>query len=686
MMDRTFVVTLTLCAFAACTRPSAPEPKAAEAEGKARAEIGEWGFDTTGMTDTVAPGEDFDTFANGAWKARTEIPADRSSIGTFVQLRIEAEDDIHAILQDLADEKQAPGSLEEKVGMAFGAWMDVEAINARGAEPLAPYLAEIAALDSKGALLLYNVLHSTLPYGVGIIPNPADTTQYIAFVAQSGLGLPEREFYLKDDPRMQEYRAAYLDYIETLLTLAGIEGGDEKAKAIMELETEIAQVHWTQAESRDIKKIYNPMSLEQLAELAPQFSFRDALAQLGLSSVPTFVVAQPSAIERAGEVIDGTDLETLKAYVAFHFVRNHATQLAADFDDAHFELYQKTLNGVKEKRARWKRGVELINDGLGEAVGQIYVERHFPPDAKRQMDELVANLQAALKQRIENNAWMDAATKEQALKKLATFEPRIGYPTKWTDYGPLAVTDNAFENARAIVEFGWNEQVKRLGGPVDREIWGYPPQTVNASYNPLLNQITFPAGILQPPFFDPGADPAINYGGIGAVIGHEIGHGFDDQGRRFDESGKIRDWWTPEADAAYTELTEQLGAQFAEYEPVDGMNINPKLTMGENIGDLGGLQMAYAAYHRYLDSCCGGEAPVIDGMTGDQRFFLGWAQVWRALYTEDALRQRVLTDPHSPPRFRINGIVRNMDPWYAAFGVKEGDALYLAPEQRVVIW
>ncbi|MEO0813703.1 MAG: M13 family metallopeptidase, partial [Myxococcota bacterium] len=440
------------------------------------------------------------------------------------------------------------------------------------------------------------------------------------------------------------------------------------------------------AESRDIKKIYNPMSAEQLSELAPQFAWAKALEGLGLSAVPTFVVAQPTAIKAAGELVAAEDLQTLKDYAAFHMIRNHADQPSEAFDSANFEFYSKTLKGVSEQRARWKRGVTFINQGLGEAVGKVYVERHFPAEAKQQMDELVANLQAALGQRIDNNAWMDAATKVEAKKKLSTFEPRIGYATKWLDYSPLVIGESAFDNARAVRAFQWNEQVRRLAGKVDRELWDYPPQTVNASYNPLLNQITFPAGILQPPFFDPNADPAVNYGAIGAVIGHEIGHGFDDQGRRFDEKGLIRDWWTAQADEAYTKLTDALGAQYGQYEPVEGMKINPELTMGENIGDLGGLQMAYAAYHRYLGGCCGGEAPVIDGMTGDQRFFLGWAQVWRSLYTDDALRQQVLTDPHSNPRFRINGIVRNMDPWYSAFGVKPGDALYLEPKDRVVIW
>jgi endothelin-converting enzyme/putative endopeptidase len=408
--------------------------------------------------------------------------------------------------------------------------------------------------------------------------------------------------------------------------------------------------------------------------------------ELELTSVPTFLVAQPSAIDKEAEIFDAAPMALLKDYLAYHFIRAHAQYLATAFDDANFEFFSKTLRGIEEKRERWKRGVNEIDASLGDAVGQIYVSRHFPPQNKSAMDELVANLTAAFKERLENNAWMDEETREQALLKLSTFEPRIGYTKKWTDYTSLEISDSLLENALALTDFQWRDQLSRLEGPVDRDLWPYPPQTVNASYNPLLNQITFPAGILQPPFFDLAADPAVNYGAIGAVIGHEIGHGFDDQGRRFDEKGRIRDWWTQTSNDAFQAKADQLGAQYDAYEPIPGAHISGQLTMGENIGDLGGMQMAYAAYHRFLDQCCNGEAPVLDGLTGDQRFFLAWAQVWRGKYREDELRQRLETDPHSPPYYRINGVVRNVDAWYEAFGVKEDDALYLSPENRVRIW
>ncbi|MHA7871469.1 MAG: M13 family metallopeptidase, partial [Hyphococcus sp.] len=421
--------------------------------------------------------------------------------------------------------------------------------------------------------------------------------------------------------------------------------------------------------------------------LAPEFEWNIIFDETGLSEIETFVVAQTTAIDGAAELFDQTPLATVKDYLAFHFINAQAANLPSAFDQASFEFFGRTLRGAEEQRERWKRGVQTINAGLGEAVGQIYVDRHFPANYKAEMDALVANLVAAFKERLQQNEWMDEETREQALLKLSTFEPRIGYTEKWTDYTPLAISgDTLLENALAITEFQWQEQLNRLGGPVDRKIWPYPPQTVNASYNPLLNQITFPAGILQPPFFDPYADPAVNYGAIGAVIGHEIGHGFDDQGRRFDELGRIRDWWTETANTRFEEKSGNLGGQYSAYEPIEGLNIDGELTMGENIGDLGGLQMAYAAYQRYLDACCGGNAPVVDGLTGDQRFFMGWAQVWRAKAREDELRRRLVTDPHSPPEYRVNGVVRNMDAWYDAFGVTEDDALYLPPEQRVRIW
>ncbi len=673
---------------ASCGKKEATD--AAKVETPApKAEYGSWGVDTTQGDPATKPGDDFARYANGKWLDTFEIPADLPGFVSFTKLRLDAEADVKAIIEELAAKKSAPGSLEQKVGGFFKTFMDTGKLDQLGAAPLTPHLDRIYAIQSKDDLMRAYAkanLHGTGPMGIGILPDPADTTRYIAFVGQSGIGLPDRDYYLKREDKFAQYRAAYKDYIAKMLTLAGIADGAAKADAILALETKIAEVHWSQEDSRDIQKIYNPMSLDQLQALAPEMNWSLIMSELQLSAAPVILVAQTTAVDKEAEIFAKADMGLIKDWLAFHFIRGHAQYLSTDFDRANFEFYGKTLRGVPEQRERWKRGVNEIDANLGEAVGKIYVDRHFPPQNKAAMDALVKNLVAAFEERLKANAWMDEETRTQALAKLATFEPRIGYTTKWTDYSSLEIGDDLLQNAINLVDFQWRDQVSRLGGPVDRERWDYPPQTVNASYNPLMNQITFPAGILQPPFFDLAADPAVNYGAIGAVIGHEIGHGFDDQGRRFDEKGRIRDWWTKASNDAFQQKADALGAQYDSYRPLPDASINGKLTMGENIGDLGGLQMAYAAYHRYLDECCGGEAPVIDGLTGDQRFFLAWAQVWRGKYREDEQRQRLATDPHSPPYYRINGVVRNLDAWYEAFGVTPEDDLYLAPEARVRIW
>lgn len=665
------------------SQTSAEQPVA---EASPQPELGEWGIELDQMQTEVAPGEDFAQYVNGKWLDNFQIPADRASYGIFTKLRERSTEQVNDIIEDLSETDAQDGSLEQKVGDYYAAWMDVSALNEKGAKPLQPHLQEIAAISNEEELMhAFADLHATAPFGVGILPDPADTTRYTLFAGQNGLGMPDREYYLSEDERFVEFRKAYRDYVIKIQELAGIENAEAKADAIIALETRLAEAHWTPARSRDIQQIYNPMPPSELAELAPQFDWNLILTDLGLAGQPSIVVAQPSAIQESGVIYSETPLETWKDYLAYHFVRDNAMSLSQAFDEINFDFFGKTLNGIEEQRERWKRGSDLVNNNLGEAVGQIYVERHFPPEAKQQMDELVANLRAALKDRIDSNEWMDEETKAAAQAKLATFEPRIGFTEKWIDYSNLEIAaGDMLGNALRVNEFGWARQVERLEGPVDRQEWPYPPQTVNASYNPLLNQITFPAGILQPPFFDPYADPAVNYGAIGGVIGHEIGHGFDDQGRRFDETGLIRDWWTAAADEAFKVRSGKLVEQYNSYSPVEGMNIDGELTLGENIGDLGGLEMAYSAYQKYIEEH--GEPPVLDGFTGEQRFFMSWAQVWRAKAREDALRQQLVTDPHSPPKYRINGVVRNIDAWYDAFGVDEDDPMYLPPEERVSIW
>jgi putative endopeptidase len=678
---RLVLITLAFI-LAACT----PEEPPTQRTSQSGAELGDWGIDLSAMDPTVAPGDDFHQYVNGRWLDTFIMPADKARYGVFDALMERSVEEVHEIVTELAEQDAAEGSLERKVGEYYATWMDVERLNQLGAAPLQPHLEKIAEIeDTESLMMAFANVHITGPFGVGIIPDPADTTRYTVFAGQDGLGMPDRDFYLLDDERFAQFREAYREYIVKVHELAGIGDAEARADAIIALETELAESHWTRAESRDIQKIYNPMTVAELEALAPQFSWERMLESLGLGGVEPIVVAQPSAMTAAGEMLETAPLETWKAYLAFHFIRSNAQFLSEDFDEAHFEFYSRTLSGIEEQRERWKRGTDLVNANLGEAVGRIYVERHFPPEAKAQMDELVGNLRAALEVRLGENEWMDDETRERALAKLATFEPRIGYTEKWTNYGPLEIeAGDMLGNSLRVTEFLWTEQLDRLGGPVDRALWPYPPQTVNASYSPLLNQITFPAGILQPPFFDPHADAAVNYGAIGGVIGHEIGHGFDDQGRRFDEQGRIRDWWTETADARFRKRSSRLVEQYDGYSPIEGMYVNGQLTLGENIGDLGGLEMAYAAYQRHVAEH--GEPPVLDGFTGDQRFFMAWAQVWRSMIREDELRQRLVTGPHSPAEYRVNGVVRNIDAWYEAFEVNPGNGLYLPPEERVSIW
>jgi putative endopeptidase len=652
----------------------------------AKPRFGTWGVELSGMDRSVKPGDSFWHFVNGAWARRTEIPADRTSVGTTVLLVDEAEIQVRSIVEDLAREPGRFGRAGQQVGDFYASWMDTAAIEANGTAPLKPYLSTINAVKNRSDLLkVFATPGYATPVEVGITPDPADPTRYVAVATEGSLGLPSRDFYLLTGERYDAIRAAYRTYIVTLHRLAGIGDADAKMQRLIELETSLAKVYWEPARRRDVKQIYNPMNRTQLNALAPQFEWAAWLKEAGLGGVSTVVALETTAITEAGKMLDSVPLSTWKEYVAFHFLRTHAEYLPKAFDEAHFKMFSTALRGIPEQRERWKRGVQLINGSLGEAVGRIYVERHYPAESSRQMSELVANLRAGLEARISASTWMDEPTKQQARAKLSAFESRIGHPSTWIDYQSLRVDRrDLLGNTMRSADFGWQLQLARLPKPVDRAMWEMTPQTVNAYYNSLMNQITFPAAILQPPFFDPAADPAANYAAIGAVIGHEIGHGFDDQGRQFDASGRIRDWWTPAAAAEFAKRADVLGKQYDQFEPIPGTKVNGKLTMGENIGDLGGLEMAYAAYRRHVAQH--GEPPVIEGFTGDQRFFLAYGQIWRMKLREGYLRERLLSDPHSPPEERVNGVVRNVDAWYRAFDVKPGDKLYLPPQERVSIW
>ena len=648
--------------------------------------LGTWGVDLSGRDTTVKPGDDFWTYANGAWATRTPIAPDRTVVGGFTTLADLSEQRVRTIVEDLAKTKAAPGTPAQQIGDMYASWMDAPGVEARGVAVLTPYMSEIDAVtDRAGLLKLFATQTYFAPIGVGITPDPGDPTRYVAAAVQGGLGMPNRDYYLKEGAKYDAFRAAYRKYVIDIQTLAGIPDAAAKADRIIALETQIATAHWTPERTRDVTQSLNPMTRAQLVALAPQFDWNTTLDGLGLSSVQTIIVRQTTAIADAGKMLESVPLSTWKDYLKYHFLRMNASNLPKAIDDTNFAFFGKTLRDQPVQRDRWKRGVSLLEASLGEAVGQKYVERYYPPSSDAQMRELIANLRASLADRINGNSWMDAATRAEALKKLAAFEPRIGHPAKYIDYSPLQVKrDDLLGNVLRARKFQWDLQLSRLPKPVDRSLWGMTPQTVNASYNPLQNQITFPAAILQPPFFDPNADPAVNYGAIGAVIGHEIGHGFDDQGRRFDATGKLRDWWTADTAAKYQARADTLGKQYDAVEALPGLNINGKLTMGENIGDVSGIETAYGAWRKYVAQH--GEPPVKDGLTGDQRFFLSYAQAWRGKRREGAVREQLLTDPHSPEFARTNVVVRNVDAWYAAFGVKPGDKMYLPPAQRVHIW
>ena len=654
--------------------------------GAAKPAFGTWGYDSTAMDSAVKPGDDFFDYVNGAWNARTPIPADRTYAGIDSVLNDKIDRDVRAIVEDMAKNPQSAGRIGQQVGDYYATWMDEAGTERLGTAPLQPYLQRIAAANDRGDLIdLFAEPGFESPIGIFIYPDLKDPTRYSLYFNQDGLGLPNRDYYLLEGAKYDGYRKAYRDYIVTMQKLAGIADAEAKADRIVALETEIAKIHWTPEQSRDVEKIYNPMTRDQVRAFAPQFEWDRLLAKSGLPNLDKVVIGETSAIQAQGKLLEQVPLETWKDWSAFHFVSNNAQYLPRAFDEARFNFYSKTLRDVQTQRDRWKRGVDLVNTALGEGLGQIYVQRHYPAESNRQMGELIANIRAALKDKIDNSGWMDAATKREALAKLTAFDPRTGHPIKYIDYSSMEVKrGDLLGNALRAQDFDWKLQLSRFGKPVDRTLWEMLPQTNNAYYNPTQNQITFPAGILQPPYFDPNADPASNYGSIGATIGHEIGHGFDDQGRKFDGKGQLRDWWTEASARLYTAQAQKLVAQYDAYEPIPGVRIKGELTLGENLGDLGGLEIAYAAYKRHVAEH--GEQPVVDGLTGDQRFFIAYGYSWQRKTREGAMRAQLLSDPHSPAKYRVNGVVRNMDAWYKAFNVQPGDKLYLPPEQRVRVW
>jgi putative endopeptidase len=646
------------------------------------------GIDTANFDRSVRPQDDLFRFVNGRWIDKTEIPDDASSWGAFNELREGSRQATYAIVEEAAKANAPAGTERRRIGDLYAAYMDSATIEAKGITPLKGELDAIGGLQSPAQLPQTFARFARLgvggPLGIGVGPDPKVSTTNVVQAGQSGLGLPDREYYLSQDPRMAAVRQAYQAYIARLFTLAGQPDAEGAAARVLALETAMAQKQWDRARNRDRNATYNKMTVEQFAALAPSYDVKAYLQAAGMGAATEVIVRQPDYVQALDSIVKVTPAQSWRDYLTFKLLDGASPYLPSAYGQARFEFRGRTLSGQQAMPARWKRGVDVVEGTLGEMLGKVYVERNFKPEAKARMDEMIRNLKQAYAIGIDSLEWMSPATKAQAKEKLARFTVKIGYPDRWREYADVEIRrDDLLGNLRRAGAAEYDEMVSRLDKPVERWRWGMTPQTVNAYYNPSNNEIVFPAAILQPPFFDVNADDAVNYGAIGAVIGHEIGHGFDDQGRKSDGEGNLRDWWSADDAKAFDERATKLGAQYAAISPVQGLSINPRLTMGENIGDLSGLQQAYRAYKISLN---GKEPPVIGGLTGDQRFFIGFAQIWRTKFREQALRQQLLSDPHSPGMARAYVPVINSDAFQRAFGVKPGDKMYLPPEQRVRIW
>ena len=682
------LLALLLCA--ACTTFShAPEAKAPPP----KAELGQWGVELKSMDTAVKPGDDFFEYVNGTWLKTATIPADRSSTGSFQDLRIESEKRMKQIVGELAAKPYDQLSSEEKkLRDLYDAFLDRKQIDSRGLAPVKADLTYIGGLkthrDVARAMGSIKLQADTI-YNMYIGVDDKNPESYSVNLLQGGLGMPDRDYYLRDDKALQTTRDAYKTYLAAMLSLAGEKHADARAAKVYALETEIAKVQWPNADRRDANKIYNPMTVSELEKLAPAFPWKPFLKEAGIPLTSPkgerrVIIAEKSAFPKLAEIFARTPVPVWRDYLTVHFLHAYAAFLPAAVDNTNFDFYGKVVSGNTQQLDRATRAVHLLDNSLGEALGKLYVARYFPPEAKAKAQALVANLLKTYEADIKTLDWMTPETREKALAKLHKFTPYIGYPDKWRDYSAYTVTrDDLVGDIERSAQFEWNRDLKRLDDPVDKTEWGMTPQTVNAYYNPSFNKIVFPAAILQPPFFDPNADDAVNYGGIGAVIGHEISHGFDDQGSKYNGDGVLANWWTDQDRKNFEARVSALGQQYDSYEPLPGLHINGAFTMGENIADLAGLTISFKAYHLSLN---GKPAPVLDGFTGDQRFFLSYAQIWRGKYRDGALRAQVLSNEHSPGQFRAIGATRNLDQWYATFDVTPGEKYYLPPDKRVHLW
>ncbi len=684
------VAACLVLAAASLTRVSADDTKP---------QFGGWGFDAAGSDPATKPGDDFFRYANGHWLDTTEIPADKPAYSLRLMMTDRVEQRLHDMMDEAAAHAEhAPATIEGKVGAFYKAFMDEARIEEQGAKPIAKELDDVRAAETREALAglmgrFTRNFEGTL-YGTFIDVDLKDPNKYAVYLGQAGVGLPDRDYYLKPD--FAETKAKYQAHIAAILKLIVWPEAEARAADIVAYEARLAEVSWTKVQQRDVNATYNPMSVAALKKLTPGFAWDAWLQSAGLGGVSRIIVGEKSAFPALAKIFAETPIATLQAWQAYNIADSASHYLSHAFADEYFEMHNKTLSGQPTQQARWKRGVHAVSGGdalagdridsfgnLQWAVGQLYTATYFPASSKAKIEELVDNLKAAYRVRIEKLDWMGPATKKEALKKLDTYVIKVGYPDKPRDYSSVAITDDDLVgNVQRAAAGEWAFYTGRMNGPVDRQDWIMTPQT-NDAYNGSLRDIVFPAGILQPPIFDPNADPAINYGAAGAIIGHELTHGFDDQGRKIDSVGALRDWWTEKDAKTFEARSKVLGAQYSQFEPLPGVHINGDLTMGENIADLGGVTLALDAYRASLH---GQPAPVIDGLTGDQRVFIGWAQAWRGKLREDALRRQAVSDPHSARRFRVIGPVRNLDAWYDAFGVKPGDKYYLPPEQRVRIW
>jgi len=650
--------------------------------------MGAWGIETQHLAPNVVPGNDFYTYVNEGWIKQAEYPQGMARMDAFTEVFLRSERQIEAIIDDVLAQTGSPDLNREQIADLYRSYMNDARIEKLGLGPLKAELDAIARIETPTdiARKMALPLHDTV-MGLGVELDEKDPTRYALYLGQSGLGLPGREYYLSDAAPFPDLRKAYVSYIEGVLHRAGQASPAENAKAILQFETDLATAHWTPEQSRERLKTYNPMSIEELIAYAPGFDWPAFLQASKVAEQKRVIVTTNTAIKETAALFARTPVDVLRAYLAFHYINNQASLLPKAYADANFDFFGRTLYGIEEQRPRNLRALQYVSGNLGEVLGRLYVDRHFPPANKAMMAEYIHFITESFREHIQQSKWMDTPTRTEALAKLDAFVAKVGFPDQWQDYSSIAIKENdLIGNNLRIQEWEMHDALAKLGEPRRKWEWGMSPQVVNAYYSSSSNEIVFPAAILQPPFFDSNADPAVNFAAIGAVIGHEMGHGFDDQGSRSDGQGVLRDWWSKDARAHFDTQTQALIDQYSSYEPIPGTHINGQLTLGENIGDLGGLTIAHSAYRKFLAQNSDGQAQVIDGLTGDQRFFLAWAQLWRSIATEDFLRNMLLTDPHSPGPYRVNGVVRNMDAWYEAFDVAPGHSLYLPPEKRVVIW